>query len=150
MKVNVTLQNKRLVASIEQTLSLLTKSSTKLIKAVAESLVFKILPRDFENIQYPAIYRTIRAYNDKRENVIRLSGLYSPLFGREHTKPGLRPFSLIVNVDQLSFSKGYIWYSPELNKAYRMDELSYYSLQNDDFVPYSFNPEITSERQSNE
>lgn len=131
------LHNKRLMDSIEQTLLLLSKSGSELIKAVAKSLVFKIKPYDFAEFKHSAIYRAIRTYNEKRESVIRLSGLYSPLFGNEAGKAELEPFSLIVNVDEQSLKKGFIWYSPEKDKAFRMEELNYYVLDQDSFIPYS-------------
>ena len=123
------LQNKRLMDSIEQTILLLSKSGSELIKAVAKSLVLKF--------KHSAIYRAIRTYNEKRESVIRLAGLYSPLFGREAGKAEQEPFSLIVNVDEQSLKQGFIWYSPEKDKAFRMEELNYFVLDQDTFLPYS-------------
>ncbi|MER1676785.1 hypothetical protein, partial [Enterobacter cloacae] len=99
--------------SIEQTLLLLSKSGGELIKAVAKSLVLKIKPYDFVEFKHSAIYRAIRTYNEKRDSVIRLSGLYSPLFGLEKEALKEEPFSLIVNVDEQTFKQGFIWYSPE-------------------------------------
>ena len=131
------LQNKRLMDSIEQTLLLLSKSGSELIKAVAKSLVLKIKPYDFVEFKHSAIYRAIRTYNEKRESVIRLAGLYSPLFGREAGKAEQEPFSLIVNVDEQSLKQGFIWYSPENDKAFRMEELNYFVLDQDTFLPYS-------------
>lgn len=139
MAENFNLQNKRLAESIEQTLLQLSKSSGELIKAVAKSLVFGISPYDFEDFKYSAIYRAIRTYNEKRESVLKLSGLYSPLFGREIYNAEQEPFSLIVNIDEQTFKRGYIWYSPEKKRAFRMNELNYYSLDQDCYVPYSLN-----------
>lgn len=130
------LQNKRLMDSIEQTLLLLSKSGGELIKAVAKSLVLKIKPYDFIEFKHSAIYRAIRTYNEKRESVIRLSGLYSPLFGREKEALEEEPFSLIVNVDEQTFKRGYIWYSPEKDRAFRMEDLSYFVLEQDNYIPF--------------
>jgi hypothetical protein len=139
MTDKINLQNKRLMESIEQTLLLLTKSSKELIKAVAKSIVLKINPYDFEDFKYSAIYRSIRAYEAKRERVILLSGLYSPLFGREKGDAKQEPFSLVVNVDEQTFKQGFIWYSPERETAFRMEELTYFSLDKDSYIPYSLN-----------
>lgn len=139
MADNLNKKNNRLMESIEQTLLQLSKSSSDLIKIVSKSLVFKISPYDFEQFKFSAIYRAISTYNKKRESVIRLSGLYSPLFGRETDDTEQEPFSLIVNVDDKSFRQGFIWYSPEIGKAFRMDQLTYFLLDEDSYIPYNLN-----------
>lgn len=136
MSEKFNLQNKRLMDSIEQTLLLLSKSGGELIKAVAKSLVLKIKPYDFVEFKHSAIYRAIRTYNEKRDSVIRLSGLYSPLFGLEKEALKEEPFSLIVNVDEQTFKQGFIWYSPEKNRAFRMEDLSYFVLEQDNYIPF--------------
>ena len=123
--------------SIEQTLLLLSKSGGELIKAVAKSLVLKIKPYDFVEFKHSAIYRAIRTYNEKRDSVIRLSGLYSPLFGLEKEALKEEPFSLIVNVDEQTFKQGFIWYSPEKDRAFRMEDLSYFVLEQDNYIPFA-------------
>lgn len=137
MSVKIDLQNRRLFESIEQTLSLLSKSGRELIKAVAKSLVFKIKPYDIEGFKYPAIYRAIRTYNEKRESVIKLSGLYSPLFGRVLGEEDQEPFSLIVNMDEITFKEGFIWFSPDKEKAFKMSDLSYFTLEKDSYIPFA-------------
>ncbi|EGJ2216377.1 hypothetical protein IHJ17_002396 [Escherichia coli] len=136
MSEKFNLQNKRLMDSIEQTLLLLSKSGGELIKAVAKSLVLKIKPYDFVEFKHSAIYRAIRTYNEKRDSVIRLSGLYSPLFGLEKEALKEEPFSLIVNVDEQTFKQGFIWYSPEKDRAFRMEDLSYFVLEQDNYIPF--------------
>ena len=136
MSEKFNLQNKRLMDSIEQTLLLLSKSGGELIKAVAKSLVLKIKPYDFVEFKHSAIYRAIRTYNEKRDSVIRLSGLYSPLFGLEKEALKEQPFSLIVNVDEQTFKQGFIWYSPEKDRAFRMEDLSYFVLEQDNYIPF--------------
>lgn len=138
MPDKIDLHNKRLMASIEQTLALLSKSGSNLIKAAAKSLVLKISPYDFAEFKHSAIYRVIRTYNEKRESVIRLAGLYSPLFGREAGDSSEEPFSLIVNVDEQALKQGFIWFSPEKDKAFRMDDLAYFVLDKDSFIPFDF------------
>ena len=136
MSEKFNLQNKRLMDSIEQTLLLLSKSGGELIKAVAKSLVLKIKPYDFVEFKHSAIYRAIRTYNEKRDSVIRLSGLYSPLFGLEKEALKEEPFSLIVNVDEQTFKQGFIWYSPGKDRAFRMEDLSYFVLEQDNYIPF--------------
>ena len=137
MTEKIDLFNKRLIEAVEQTMSLMTKSSSTLINALAKNLVLKINATDLDG-QFPqAIYRAKRAYAQNRKKAIKLSGLYSQLFGSEKADPEAGHFSLIVNVDAGMMKEGFLWYSPESGKSYRMADLNYFILEGDDFVPYN-------------
>ncbi|KAB0983022.1 hypothetical protein FZI32_21765, partial [Cronobacter sakazakii] len=110
MSDKIDLFNKRLVDCVEQTMLLMSKSGKELINAVVKNVVFKINAPDLVDFKPSAIYRAKKTFKQNREKVIKLSGLYSPLFGREKGKPEQPPFSLIVNVDDESLKQGMIWY----------------------------------------
>lgn len=133
----IDLFNKRLIDSVEQTMLLMTKSSGTLINALAKNLVLKINATELDGQLPQAIYRAKRAYATNRTKAIKLSGLYSQLFGCEKDNPEAGHFSLIVNVDAEKMKQGYLWYSPENNKSYRMSELDFFTLEGNNFIPYN-------------
>lgn len=139
MTKEIDLFNKRLIGSVEQTMLLMTKSGKELINGVVNYVIHKIKATDLDGVEASAIYRSAKIYRQSREKVIRLSGLYTPLFGREKGNLEEEPFSLIVNIDDESLKQGFLWYSPDKDKGYRMSDLNYYVLDGNTFKPYKLN-----------
>ncbi|MDM2765758.1 hypothetical protein [Citrobacter sp. Cpo150] len=136
MNENIDLKNKRLIKAIEKTMGLLTKNKKDVIDALVKRIVFKYKATEISGFLTSAIYRVERGYKEKREQVITLSGLYSPLFGREKEQANQTPFSLIVNDNEDTFLDGFLWYSPDTDKTYKFDDLDYFSLNENSFEPY--------------
>lgn len=136
MNEKIDLKNKRLIKAIEKTMGLLTKNKKDVIDALVKRIVFKYKATEISGFLTSAIYRVERGYKEKREQVITLSGLYSPLFGREKEQANQAPFSLIVNDNEDTFLDGFLWYSPDTDKTYKFDDLDYFSLNENSFEPY--------------
>ncbi|CSX10605.1 hypothetical protein FP371_23115 [Citrobacter freundii] len=136
MNEGIDLKNSRLIKSIEKTMGLLTKNKKDVIDALVKRIVFKFKATEIEGFLPPAIYRVEKGYKEKRNQVITLSGLYSPLFGCEKKCKDQTPFSLIVNDDEESFLNGFLWFSPDTEQVYRFTDLDYFSLNQNKFVPY--------------
>ncbi|MCL6336274.1 hypothetical protein EXT65_21000 [Pectobacterium carotovorum subsp. carotovorum] len=137
MTAEIDLFDRRFIESVEQTMLLMTKSSKSLTSALAKNVVLKVNATALDG-QFPqAIYRAKRAYAKNRSNIIHLAGLYSQLFAQEKNSHLEAPFSIIVNIDHSSLKDGFIWYSPEKNKSYRISDLDYYTLDKNIFEPYS-------------
>ncbi|MEL6008194.1 hypothetical protein J4Z08_20945 [Citrobacter portucalensis] len=136
MNEKIDLKNKRLIKAIEKTMGLLTKNKKDVIDALVKRIVFKYKATEISGFLTSAIYRVERGYKEKREQVITLSGLYSPLFGREKEQANQTPFSLIVNDNEDTFLDGFLWYSPDTDKTYKFDDLDYFSLNENSFEPY--------------
>ncbi|MER1908826.1 hypothetical protein, partial [Citrobacter portucalensis] len=124
------------IKAIEKTMGLLTKNKKDVIDALVKRIVFKYKATEISGFLTSAIYRVERGYKEKREQVITLSGLYSPLFGREKEQANQTPFSLIVNDNEDTFLDGFLWYSPDTDKTYKFDDLDYFSLNENSFEPY--------------
>ena len=137
MTEKISLLNNKKAKLIEQTMLLLSKTSPSLIKALVQHVVFKIKPTDMSEFKHSAIYRAKSTFKENRDKVIALSGLYSPLFGREHECTDKEPFSLIVNVEDAELEQGLIWYSTTTGKSYRMDDLDYFLLTDNGYTPFN-------------
>lgn len=137
MTEKISLLNKKKAKLIAQTMSLLSKTSSPLIEALVQYVVYKIKLSDIAEFKHSAIYRAKSTFKENRDKVITLSGLYSPLYGREKDSPEQEPFSLIVNVDDTELKSGFIWYSTTEDKSFQMDELDYFVLTDTGFAPYT-------------
>ncbi|EIY8279506.1 hypothetical protein MNZ66_004649 [Salmonella enterica] len=137
MTEKISLLNKKKAKLIAQTMSLLSKTSSPLIEALVQYVVYKIKASDIPEFKHSAIYRAKSTFNENREKVITLSGLYSPLYGREKSSPEQEPFSLIVNVDDTELKQGYIWYSTTAEKSFQMDDLDYFVLTDTGYAPFT-------------
>lgn len=137
MSEKISLLNKRKAKVIAQTMSLLSKTSAPLIEVLVKYVVFKIKLSDITDFKHSAIYRAKSTYKENRDKVITLSGLYSPLYGREKACPDQEPFSLIVNVDDDELKEGFVWYSTTAEKSFQMSDLDYFVLTDAGFAPYT-------------
>ncbi|EFR6141847.1 hypothetical protein HYK36_004231 [Salmonella enterica] len=136
MSEKISLLNKKKANVIAQTMALLSKTSAPLIEVLVKYVVFKIKLSDITDFKHSAIYRAKSTYLENRDKVITLSGLYSPLYGREKGRPDQEPFSLTVNVDDDELKEGFIWYSTTTEKSFQMSDLNYFVLTDNGFAPF--------------
>lgn len=137
MTEKISLLNNKKAKIIAQTMTLLSKTSSPLIEALVKYVVFKIKLSDIADFKHSAIYRAKSTFKENQDKVIALSGLYSPLYGRCKSTPEQEPFSLIVNVDDDTFKEGFVWYSPDSETSFQMDELDYFVLTDSGFAPFT-------------
>lgn len=134
----MTREENRYSEEVSLTLSLLTVTKPQLIGQIVSHIVNDVPATALAgNLNCAQIYRGKKKFIQIREKVATLSESYSRLFAARADNIDAGTFPVILNADKGELEKGLLWKSVKNGSAYRTADLRFYTLSDDEYVPFS-------------
>jgi hypothetical protein len=138
MRLRLTREEHRSSEEVSLTLSLLTVTKPQLIRQIVSHIVNDVPATALAgNLNCAQIYRGKKKFIQLRDKVARLSESYSRLFAVQADNVDGAAFPVILNVDKADLEKGLLWKSVKNGSAYKTAELCFFTLSDDEYVPFS-------------
>lgn len=136
--MRLTREEHRYSEEVSQTLSLLTVTKPQLIRQIVSHIVNDVPATALAgNLNCAQIYRGKKKFIQLRDKVAALTESYSRLFAALTDNAAAGTFPVILNADKADLEKGLIWKSVKNGSAYRTADLRFYTLRDDEYVPFS-------------